>query len=400
MIGLTLLERYVFRKVMVSLIVATSALIGVLWVIRAIQRINVVLTNGQGLWTYLNMTILGVPTLSIAIIPIALLIAFARTINTLNSESELVVMHASGASRSSLIKPFLAAGLITAVSIYLLALFIGPLSMQTLRGHITSMRSDLFSFVIREGAFRDIGKGMTVHISSREQGGTMNGVFVLDGRNENETFTYIAQKGVISKLDGQSFLILNNGQIQRQSKGNSNVSVIKFQSYALNLTSFTSGKKSSGRSQMELNTYDLFYPDKEDVLYRHRPGRYRAEFHTRLTSGLYPIATVFIIAAFFGFPRSNRQGQIVAGITSSTIVVGLRMAGVAAEGALRSDASMIFVVWGLPILGIIIPLLIIISGKTIQLPQPIQARVDAFIQWVIANFERFRGRPASTAGDA
>jgi len=149
MIGLSLLERYVFGKVMMALGVATGALLGVLWVVRAVQQINIVMTNGQGMMTYLQMTALGVPTLSIAIIPVGLLIAFARTINTLNSDSELVVMHASGASRNSLIKPFLAAGLVTAVMIYFLALFIGPLSMQNLRSHITSMRADLFSFVIR-----------------------------------------------------------------------------------------------------------------------------------------------------------------------------------------------------------------------------------------------------------
>jgi len=117
MIGLSLLERYVFGKVMMALGVATGALLGVLWVVRAVQQINIVMTNGQGMMTYLQMTALGVPTLSIAIIPVGLLIAFARTINTLNSDSELVVMHASGASRNSLIKPFLAAGLVTAVMI-------------------------------------------------------------------------------------------------------------------------------------------------------------------------------------------------------------------------------------------------------------------------------------------
>ena len=241
-----------------------------------------------------------------------------------------------------------------------------------------------------------------MHIASRELGGIMNGVFVLDGRNDQETFTYIAKQGTVSELDGHSFLILKDGQIQRQVRGNSNVSVIKFTSYALNLTSFTGGKKGSGHSQMELSTYQLFYPDKTHPLFLHRPGRYRAELHTRLTSGLYPIATVFIVIMFFGFPRTNRQGQIVAGVASSTIVIGLRMLGVTAEGALRSNPDMVFLVWGLPILGIVIPLLIIASGRTLQLPPAMQSLLDTGIQTIesrISWFLRRFGRSPAVGDD-
>ena len=139
---LSLIERYIFRKVMVSLMTAAFGLVGVVWVIRAVQEVDVVMTKGQGIFTYLQITTLGVPTLTAAIAPVALLIAFLQAINSLSSDSELVVMSATGASRSVLIKPFLAVGILTSILVYFLLLWAGPTSMQQLRGLIATMRAE------------------------------------------------------------------------------------------------------------------------------------------------------------------------------------------------------------------------------------------------------------------
>jgi len=121
---LDLVERYIFRKAAVSLLTATGGLVGVVWVVRAVQQVDVLLSKGQGIITYLKMTTLGVPTLTAAIIPLALLIALCNTINTLNNDSELVVLNAAGASRKTLLRPFLALSLIAAIVVYNLHLWI------------------------------------------------------------------------------------------------------------------------------------------------------------------------------------------------------------------------------------------------------------------------------------
>ena len=369
LMGLTLIERYVLRKTLLALLVAAGSLIAVIWVVRAIQQVDVIVAKGQGVLTYLQITTFGVPTLSAMILPIALVIATIHTINNLNADSELVVMNAAGASRLSLIKPFLAAGLITAVLVYSMSLFVGPKSMQTVRHHITNMRADMVSLVLRDGAFRDATQGVTFHIASRAPGGILRGVFILDGRDEKETFTYLAREGAINRIDGQTFLVLKDGQIQRLEDQSSNVSVVNFTSYAYNLSSFSGKRHSGASSQTEVPTYELFYPRKDDALYQSRPGYYRAELHARLTSGLYPLAAILIIVAYMGFPQSNRQGQAITAAAAAGVIVALRAGGVAAEGALRSDPAMAFVVWGLPLSGIIIPGIVLATGRSIVVPE-------------------------------
>ncbi len=359
--GFALLQRYIFMKALWSTLAITVALTGVVWVVRAVQQVDVLLSDGQGIITYLQMTTLGVPTLAAAVAPLALMIALIRTINSLNEDSELVVMHASGAPRRTLLKPFLAVALLIGVLVYVLSLWVGPSSMATLRGFITEVRADLVSVLVREGRFQDVGKGLTFHVGEREPGGILKSVFVLDGRDEKETFTYLARQGAVTREADGTYLVLQDGQIQRQTADSENISIIRFNSYAFNLSSFSGSKKVVLRSQLELPTSQLISPDPELELYKRAPGRLRAELHTRLTSGIYPMMVVMMVLAFLRNPGSHRQGNLLAVIAVSLITVGLRTATIVGESGLRSNPAMLFLVWGVPISAILAAAYIVIA---------------------------------------
>ena len=348
--GLTLIERYIIKKAAISVAIATGAMIAVLWVSRAVQEVDLLLDRGQGITTYLSMTTLGVPTLAAAIIPVALMIGLIQVINGLNKDSELVVMHASGASRGVLLKPFLILAVLVSLVVYNLHLWIAPMSMQKLRDYITNVRADLVSVVVQEGRFQNIGDGLLFHVASRSPGGLLNGIFIYDNRNPNQGYTYISKEGAVSEIDGRAYLLLNDGQIHRQNGSDPDISIIKFNSYAFNLSELSSGGTGRGQSQMELSTYQLFFPDKNDSYYQQRPGSYRSEFHLRLTGGLYPLLVAMVLLAYIGNPSSHRQGQTIVIVMACATIIGLRGLTVWGEGLLRSNAYMVYLVWGLPLI--------------------------------------------------
>ena len=376
--GLALIERYIFKKALIAVLSAAGGLIGVLWIVRAVQEVDVLLNKGQGIITYLTMTTLGVPTLAAAIAPMALLIGLIQTINALNHDSELVVMHASGASRVSLMKPFLVLSLFITLIVGFLHLWAGPTSMQTLRSYVTTVRADLVSVVVKEGLFQDVGKGLTFHIASRAPGGILKGVFILDGRDDKETFTYLAKEGAVSKVDDKTYLVLKKGQIQRLTNATGNLSLIDFNSYAFNLSSFSGGSSGKSFSQMEIPTMGLLFPDKNEPFYKYAPGRYRAELHTRLTGGLYPLMVGLLLLAYLGNPSSHRQGQTLVIFTACGVIVGLRGITLVAEGAMRSDASMVFVVWGVPLITMAVAIFLLMTDRS-AFPPDLLSKTEAHL---------------------
>ncbi len=386
---LNLVERYIFRKALIALIAATGGLVGVVWVVRAVQQVDVLLSKGQGIVTYLQMTTLGVPTLMAGIIPLGLLIALCHTISNLNNDSELVVLNAAGASVKTLLRPFLALSLAATIVVYTLHLWVGPTSMSTLRDFVTKVRADLISIIIQDGKFQDVGRGVTFHVASRAPGGELRGVFILDGRNPKETFTYLAKRGTVSKVNGNSFLVLQDGQIQRLSRENDNLSVIRFNSYAFNLTSFSPAKKSHAGSFTEVSTYHLFYPNTEELLFKNKPGDYRAALHTRLTGGLYCLMIMFLVLAFAASPRTTRNGGSWALAYAATTAIVLRAIAISAEGSLRIEANMVYLVWGIPVLTISLCLYLLATGRQIGLPARAEDRMEDLWKRTIESLSRW-----------
>lgn len=373
--GFTLIERYVFKKAAYAVAIAVAGLVAVLWITRAVQEVDILLNKGQGILTYLKMTSLGVPTLTAAIVPMALLIGLIQTINGLNKDSELVVIHASGASRSVLLKPFVALGLLASVIVLTLHLWAAPLSMQTLRNYISKVRADLVSVIVQEGKFQNVGKGIVVHIASRAPGGLLKGIFIHDNRDPRYALTYMARDGSVLEIEDRAYLLLEEGQIHRRDVKNGDLSIIKYNSYAFNLTTLTPGRTGSISSQMELNTLDLLFPDKEDPFYKSYPGRFQAELHTRLTGGLYPILVVLSLLTFIGNPSSHRQGQVIVIIVACASIVGLRGLTIFGEGALRTNSSMLYLVWGLPLAYIATSIFLLATDRS-ALPAEWLAKIE------------------------
>lgn len=402
--SLSLLERYIFRKTMVALLVSAGALIGVVWIVRAIQEVDVVMTKGRGIATYLQMTTLGVPTLAAAILPIALLIALLQVLRNLNQDSELVVMHSAGTSRATLLRPFLVAGIIVMAAVYTLHLWLAPASMRTLRTFVSEIRADLVSVAIREGAFRDAGRGLTFHVASRKPGGVLSSVFVLDTRNKKETLTYIAREGVVTKQENQSFLVLKDGQIQSLPNGSDRISVVKFGSYALNLSNLSGGRTKDSYSQFEIPTSELFNPNPEEPLYKDKPERYKAEMHIRFTGGLHALVTVLILVAMIGYPQSHRGGGMQEATIATLAVIAIRVGTVALENAARTSDIAIIMMWALPLIGIAVASVFLMTGSTLGLTASAKNRLDrqnertfAFIKMLMPK----RLQPASwSAADA
>ncbi len=85
------------------------SLTGIVWISLALRELNVVTGQGQSALTLIKMTTLGLPSFVAVITPFALLITAIHTLNRLNSDSEIIVLTASGATAWTITKPLVGA---------------------------------------------------------------------------------------------------------------------------------------------------------------------------------------------------------------------------------------------------------------------------------------------------
>jgi len=351
--GLKLVDRYVLRQAAGSFLLVLGVLTATVWLTSSLRQLDLVVTQGQTFLIFLSVTLLALPLLISLITPFALFIAFLFVLNKLNTDSELIVMSASGMSQARLLRPLgILAVLVTCAS-YTLSLFIVPASMSVLRETVTAARADLIGQVIQPGRFTTVDNGLTFHVRDRASGGALLGVFVNDTRDAETEMTYLGSRGIITRTDSGTFLVLEQGQIIRKPRrGQGYASIITFDSYAFNLSAFVAGSAPTQFSPQERTTADLIAATAIAHDGTRLPGRMRSELHDRFAGPLYVLAFGLIAFAFLGRAKTTRQSRSESVVFAILAIVGLRIAGFFVSGVVQRSGDAVILAYLVPLGGI------------------------------------------------
>ncbi|GJD33698.1 LPS export ABC transporter permease LptF [Methylobacterium aerolatum] len=380
------IERYIFRIAAGATLACLVGLTGTIWITQALRELDLVTAKGQTLLVFLFVTALSLPTLVVVIAPVALFIGMIYALNKLNGDSELIVMSAAGMPPRALLRPFLTLALSISFLVGFVVIVVMPASFQELRDVITRVRGDFIANVVKEGQFTQLDNGITFHFRQRGPGGVLEGLFIQDRREAGKTKVYLADKGNAVEIDGQSYLILENGTVLQQQKDSRDSSILKFDRYTIDLAAFAPPDTDTVYKPRERSTAQLLFPDETEGYYRLSKGRFRSELHDRLSAALYPLALAFIAFAALGDPRTTRQGRGLAVGGAILAVVALRIGGFAAVSAATRSAAAVTAIYAVPLLSILLSSLLIFQG----------ARVRRFNAGIARLFRR-RGRSGGLA---
>ncbi|MDB5554183.1 MAG: hypothetical protein JWL86_4167 [Rhizobium sp.] len=304
---MNLLENYIFGRIFRMFVTSLIPVLAIIWVTQVLGRINLVTDSGQSIGSFVALATYMLPTLIPVVMPFAVIIGITQTLQTMNNDSELAVIDASGAPRRTVYKPALIlAGILCVVS-FGVDNFLEPISRYGMRKTIAATYADLLSSVIEEKAFRKIDDGLYVQISERMQGRVLKGLFVADSRDPRFEMVYYAREGAVD--EGGGTLIMKDGEIHRKLEGRS-VSVIHFDSYSFDLSELSASR---GQATLRAGDRDLAFllnPDPNDAYYKEKPNDFRAELHRRLTDWFFPVTFALISLMVAGSAHSHRERRL------------------------------------------------------------------------------------------
>lgn len=363
-----LVQAYVFRTTFWAFVSALGVLTFMIWITQALREFDLLTTKGQSLLTFLAVTGLGVPSLIMIIAPIALFIAILYSLNKLNSDSELIVMSASGLSPARLMRPFATLTVIAAVLVAGMSVYVMPWSFHALRDLITEVRSDFLTRVVRAGTFTTLDQGFVFHYRERGPSGELLGVFMQDRRDPDKVTSYLAEQGQTINTDDASYLVLEKGSVQRQQANSRDAAIVAFDRYAVDLAQFGGDASNVPYKPRERSTAELLHlnPNAPDVKAQY--GKFRAELHDRFVNPLYAVAFGLVAFAALGQARTTRQGRSSAIVTAIVIVMSVRIAGFWASNIAARTPVGVLLVYGVPLLTIVVTLAMLF-GPRITLPR-------------------------------
>ena len=323
------IDRYIFRTTLASFALVLVSLTGVIWITQALRGIDLMTSQGQTIVTFLGITSLVIPALGLIIAPIALMIATSHTLNKLATDSEIIVMNAAGFSPFRLFRPFFYATCVVALLVAFIGAYLAPDGMRRIKQWDAEITADVMTNILQPGRFAQLDQNLTVRIRERRPGGVLGGIFVDDRRDPKERDTIIADHGTVLKTENGSFLVLEDGNLERFEAGKRDPVLVEFSKHAFDMSKYANQGHDVALGIRERYLWELLSPSDDDPVYKQLSGQFRAELHDRFLAPIYPFAFAALTFAFLGTPRTTRQSRNFSIGCAIVAVFGLRMAGFA-----------------------------------------------------------------------
>jgi len=384
-----LLETYILSRVLVFFAATLLATLGVTWIVQLLARINFLTTSGQTFLTLLQFSLLFIPPIIPFVMPFALVVAVTMVLAGMNRDSELVVIAAAGAPRRTLWRPLITLSILVAVLSFTITNFVAPYARLSMRAHLANINSDLINLLLQEGNFRQVADDIYIEIGERREDGSIGKLFIVDESNPEMDLHYYAMDGMVAENEAGHFLILQHGEIQRIDKNRTETSIIQFDSYSFDLSSFAPATRSITVLPKDQFLSSLLAPDPGDSYYQRRPLHYLAELHHRLSSWLFPILFVMMALVVNGDAHSHREARLNAIFTPLALSLILYWLEELMVDWSENDPAFLPLLYAIPLASFITMLVMLVRGQRLTLPD----------EWLSLMIEKSRSRTRRRGGE-
>jgi lipopolysaccharide export system permease protein len=391
------IERYIFRRTLLLFFAALVWTLAIVWTTQILTRINLVTDSGQSALAFFQIAAMVLPSVIPVVLPFATIIAVAQTLNSMNNDSELVVISAAGASPMIIARPVILLSVLASIASFAIDNGVDPYARQKGRDLVAAARADMLSMVIQEGTFRKIEDGLFIQIGERLPDGRLGGIFVADSRTEGTDLVYYARTGTVVEQNDQTVLIMQDGEIQRKIAGK-DISIIRFLSYAFDLSMFTSASGKPRLYPKDMTLPYLLNPDPDDQVYKRNPRSFRAELHRRFSEWIYPLVFALVAFAVIGSARSHRESRINPLVTAVILALIVRWGGYVAANQVQVSSRLWPIVYLIPLGMAAISIWFIATNRAMELPVAAAERLTTFLRRIGERmmFMRFRRSDPAT----
>ena len=316
-------------------------LVAVYWINRAVVLFDQIIGNGHSAMVFLEFSALSLPNVIQMVIPMAAIISVIYGTNRLASESELVVVQATGFSPYRLSRAIWVFGCIAAVFVAILAHTLTPVATRMLAERQLELSRNMTARVLQEGVFLHPSEGMTFYIGNITPAGELRDVFLSDARADDHRVNYSAGRAMLVRQNETLMLIMFDGMAQDLSLKQNTMVTTSFSDINFDIGSLMDASTVVRITDNMRPTAQLLFSDPEAIkTLGGKVARWRQIGHERIAQSTLTISAVvvgFSMLLVGGFSRFGLWRQILAAIG---LLVMLKMIDNYANGVARQGAHL------------------------------------------------------------
>ena len=359
---------YIIKEIIFTLAFLVILLTGILWLGQGLRHVELLTTDNISFSSYISYIFLLIPKIMTLTIPISVFLSVIFILNRVRSDSELIILWASGESNSNIIlKPIMLIAIIIFAVMLLITTFITPYALNEIRFKIIDIRSSgLSSSILEEKKFISPSESLTIFIQERD-GIKINNLLIHDNTNQEKPQTYIAQNGEFISNDQKKILRLYNGSTQIFNKSEQTISEIDFETYDLDLNPY-SRSESTHRYPDELLTKEIIHniSDKSFKNFNGYEKEQFAELNNRFISPIYLFCYALLPILILKTSRNPNESWVLPISIVSLLALSIKVIEVSLSNILVDKNELVYLTYFIPILFIIVFLIMIYLDKSIN----------------------------------
>jgi lipopolysaccharide export system permease protein len=348
-------DRYLLTQLLAVFGFFALVLVLVYWINRAVGLFDQLIGDGQSALVFLEISLLTLPNVIRLVLPIAAFAAALFVANRLMSDSELVVMQATGFSAFRLARPVLWFGMVVTCLMLVLMHVLVPASRATLASRMTAISENITARFLNDGQFMHPAPGITLYIREITPNGELRDLFLADDRAADSRVSYTAARALLVRGDTGPKLIMFDGMAQTVTREAQRLSLTRFADFTYDLGGLLSVGADGGRTIDELSTADLLRADPALLAETGASAaEFRYEAHSRFATPLLATAAALIGFASLLIGAFSRFGLWRQIIFAVVLLILVQLVNTASAGIALRSAAMAPVAYAAPVVGIFI----------------------------------------------
>ena len=252
------MNKLIYRKLATDIlsffVVASLSITLIVWVIQAVNFLDIVSEDGHSLKVYFSYTILNLPRIFSKILIFIFFISAFYIINKYQENNEILVFWTNGIRKISFINFIFKLSFLFVIFQLILSVIIVPYTQNLSRTFLKNSNVDFLPTLISEKKFINIFNNLTIFIEKYNKNGNIEKIFINEKISDENSKIIIAENAKIIKLNDKYKIKLLNGGITNIN--DKNIYNINFKETEYDLSKFTTKSITHPKIQ-EISTLDL-----------------------------------------------------------------------------------------------------------------------------------------------
>ena len=227
------------KEIVFFFLISSFALTLIIWVIQAVNYLDIVTEDGHSFKVYFLFTILSLPKIFSQSLPFVFFLSVFYIISDFEDKNQLLIYWSHGISKLQVVNKIVQFSIIFVFVQIIFSTIIVPYTQDKSRSFIRNSNLDFFPNLIKPKKFIDTVKGLTIFIEKKNDDGSYNNILLKDESNKNNIQIIIAKKGNIHLKKNKKMLLLNSGEIIRVNK-NKEITKFQFRTTQIDLEKYSS----------------------------------------------------------------------------------------------------------------------------------------------------------------